>query len=204
MAVSWKQATCAVMLLFLALFFAVGCKPETPPARVSQSAAQLSPIVPPATSTDEPTPPSNDWPTLTPPPTLTPEPTLRETPGSNITLTPSPTRPPLLLTPTPLGTPPSDLQALYYVADNNGTPELRVIGIDKQGRKWSESSVATDREVSNIGSLYPSSDGKYLAMITIYLLTQIILDLRTQSHIQKMKKRSVKSGQCEWMGRISN
>jgi Tol biopolymer transport system component len=72
----------------------------------------------------------------------------------------------VLLTPTPVGPPPADLQALYYVADNNGTLELHKIGVDSQGRKWSESNIATDMDLMpGWGSeMYPSPDGKYLAV----------------------------------------
>ncbi len=167
MAISSKWSR-TVLFVFIVLVALIACKPETPPARVPQSGAQLSPILPPATSTNEPTPPSNDWPSLTPPPTFTPEPTLQATPHEEITLTPSPTRPPVLLTPTPVGTPPADLQALYYVADNKGTPELRVIGIDVQGRKWSEVTIASHQALSGLWGLHSSPDNKYLAAEVTY------------------------------------
>jgi Tol biopolymer transport system component len=91
-----------------------------------------------------------------------------------------------LLTPTPLGTPPSNLQALYYVADNIGTPELRVIGIDEQGRKWSESNVVGNHTPLNLWGLYPSPDGRYLALEVAYAgemesLNISILDLNSGS-----------------------
>lgn len=147
----------------------IGCKPETLPARAPQTGALISPISPPATSTNEPTPPSNDWPTLTPWPTLPPEPTRSGTPviKHGPTPLPTPTRPPLLLTPIPVGLPPSDLQALYYVADNNGTPELRVIGIDSQGRKWFESNIP-NLPPSQGYALHVSPDGQYLAIDLAY------------------------------------
>ncbi len=144
----------------------VGCQPEglvfDPQSGrwVSPLPTQISPI---QTPTFEPTAPP--LPALTPPPTLPPEPTRSGTPVIKATPTPLPTRPPLLLTPTPVGSPPADLSALYYVADNNGTPELRVMGIDDQGRKWTEENVATN-EGGGLGGLHPSPDGKYIALET--------------------------------------
>jgi hypothetical protein len=54
------------------------------------------------------------------------------------------------------------------MTDNNGTTELRAIGIDARGRKWLETNVATNWEGANVERLYPSLDGKYLAVVTVY------------------------------------
>ncbi len=67
----------------------------------------------------------------------------------------------------PAGPPPADLQALYYVADNNGMPELRVIGIDNEGRKWSEANIPNP-PLSQGYALHASPDGKYLAIDLAY------------------------------------
>jgi hypothetical protein len=110
----------------------------------------------------EPTAPSEDWPTLTPPPTR-----VMPTRGTPIvkyigTPTPAPTRPPVLLTPIPEGEPPDDLSSLYYVADTDAGSELRAIGMDAQGRRWSDSGVAVNAG-EPIRVLHLSPDGKYLA-----------------------------------------
>jgi hypothetical protein len=133
------------------------------PARLSQVSPLQTPL--PPTSEREPTPPSDTWPTLTPPPTLLPPP--QWTPVIKPTPTPKllPTRPPLRLSPTPVGSPPANLQSLYYMADNAGVPELRVMKMDAQGRKWSESRVAINVD-GGVGGLHPSPDGKYLALET--------------------------------------
>jgi hypothetical protein len=74
----------------------------------------------------------------------------------------------------PEGTPPDDLQALYYVADNAGVPELCVLGMDAQGRRWTEPSRATDLplEVSPWGpyvsGMYPSPDSTRLAVDVVF------------------------------------
>jgi len=120
-----------------------------------------SPLPTPVPPWLEPTPPSEDWPTLTPPPTR-----VMPTPGPTVvkpTPTPRPTRPPLPLTPVPEGKPPDDLQSLYYVADGDEGPELRAIGVDAQGRRWSESSVAINVD-EPLRRLHLSPDGKYLAV----------------------------------------
>jgi len=99
---------------------------------------------------------------------------------------PTPTRPPVLLTPIPEGTPPADLSWLYYVADTETGPELRVIGMDAQGRRWQESTAFNDLSLEGSGSIYddalvglhPSLDGSYLAaevayageMISVYIV----------------------------------
>ena len=129
---------------------------------------QVSPVRTPTLIGYEPTAPSEDWPTLTPPPTWPPLPTPRGTPVLKPTSPPmpTPTRPPVLLTPIPGGTPPADLSWLYYVADTETGPELRVIGMDNQGRRWSESAVASSGLAWNLWGLYPSPDGAYLAAQT--------------------------------------
>jgi Tol biopolymer transport system component len=115
----------------------------------------------------EPTAPSEDWPTLTPYPTRG-MPTPRGTPVVKASPTPAPvpTRPPLPLTPIPEGTPPADLSSLYYVAETDTGPELRVIGIDKQGTRWSESVSAYNELTWDLWGLCPSPSGKYLAAQT--------------------------------------
>ncbi len=113
---------------------------------------------------DDATAPSETWPTLTVPPTLTPEPTRPRPSGPTRTPRPSPTRPPINLAPTPAGSPPPDLQSLYYVADNNGTPELHVLRMDSQGKRWQDSNVVTNLPLTGyLIDLFPSPDGKYIA-----------------------------------------
>jgi Tol biopolymer transport system component len=95
MAISRKQATYAVMLLFLALCFTVGCKPDTPLSRAPQSSAQ-SPLQTPQTEAP-----------LLPPATPTIPVSILPTPTAvyhdlDATIAPSPTPPPV---PTPLPTP---------------------------------------------------------------------------------------------------
>lgn len=95
-------------------------------------------------------PPPSGYPTDEPLPQVTPE-----QPGA------TPVRPPSLA---PLGFPPADQQALYYVADNAGFSELHVVGIDAQGSKRSEFNIPLDLPFENLVGLYPSPDGKYLAI----------------------------------------
>jgi Tol biopolymer transport system component len=113
----------------------------------------------------EPSVPSEDWPTLTPPPTRG-MPTPRAPVVKGTPLSPTPTRTPLPLTSIPEGTPPADLSSLYYVAETDTGPELRVIGIDKQGTRWSESLTAYNELTWDLWGLYPSPSGKYLAAQT--------------------------------------
>ncbi len=107
------------------------------PILVATAIPTISP--PPGYPTGEPWPPQ-----VTPEP---PQPTL--------------TRPPSLV---PLGFPPDDVESLYYVADNTGFSELHIVGIDTQGSKQSEFNVPFDLPYENLVGLYPSPDGKYLAM----------------------------------------
>lgn len=124
------------------------------------STPTAAPLVVP-TTTSIPTatpmvvPPPPNWPIGEPwpPKSTTPIPTA-----------PLPTRSPV---PTPLGPRPAQLQALYYMADNNGTPELHVIGIDKQGRKWLETNVSNMPPAQGY-TLHASPDGKYLAIDFAY------------------------------------
>jgi len=111
------------------------------------------------------TPTSVTLPTLTPLPTRG-IPTPRGTPVVKPSPTPEPvpTRPPLPLTPTPEGEPPDDLQSLYYVADTDAGPELRVIGMDAQGRRWGESELIIERFPGNLVGLHLSPDDRYLAL----------------------------------------
>jgi len=127
--------------------------------------AQLWSPLPTPVRPVEPTAPSEDWPTLTSPPTRG-IPTPRGTPvvKASPTPVPMPTRPPVLLTPIPEGAPPADLSSLYYVADTDAGPELRVIGMDADGRRWTESQLAIDRFPGNLVGLHLSLDGKYLAL----------------------------------------
>ncbi len=111
----------------------------------------------------EPTAPSEDWPTLTPPPTR-----VMPTPGTPVVKdtqlsTPTATRPPLPLAPLQEGLPPTNLPALYYRATSDKTSELRVISIDLHGRRWPESKMSLDIDES-LDWLYLSPDGKYLAI----------------------------------------
>jgi len=107
----------------------------------------------PSTATPVVIPPPPGWPTGEPWP-------LQVTPEQ-----PRPTRvrPPSLA---PLGSPPADQQALYYVADNAGFSELHVVGMDMQGSKRSEFRAVEDAALGgiNLVGLYPSPDGKYLAL----------------------------------------
>ncbi len=85
MAMSRKQAACAVGLLFLAVVFTVSCKPETPPHRAPQTGALISPIqtAPPLPVSVLPTPtinPDDIEPTMPPSPTIPPVPTPLPTP----------------------------------------------------------------------------------------------------------------------------
>jgi dipeptidyl aminopeptidase/acylaminoacyl peptidase len=161
----------SIMLGVLALAVLVGgavllsqAQGALPGPRVSPLRT-LSPLQTPTVYV-EPTAPSEDWPTLTPPPTWPPLPTPQGTPvvKPGETPTPAPTRPPLPLTPIPEGQPPDDLSGLYYVADNAGVPELRALGMDAQGRRWSESQLALDRFPANLTGLHLSPDGEYLAL----------------------------------------
>jgi len=165
-----------VALLVLALLIGLVAALWRPAAT---GLAQLWSPLPTPTQTPfydfEPTPPSENWPTLTPWPTATPwspggdeppppgvpwpTPTGEYTPWPEPTLEPTPTRPPLLLTPIPPGPPPDDLQFLYYTVGS----ELRAIMMDRQGRRWSESSVAVDLD-EPLGVLHLSPDGRYLAV----------------------------------------
>ncbi len=160
-----------VLVAITLLMGLTGCQPEgvvldPQTGQLVTVTPPMSPLATPTFSDDNTEPTAPPLPTVTPLPTLPPEPTRSGTPiiKHGPTLTPSPTRPPLWLTPTPVGSPPADLQSLYYVADNNGARELRVIKMDDQGRKWSESSVVISRDIPDLVGLYPSPDGKYLAI----------------------------------------
>lgn len=152
-----------IALVVVVLLAALGVVVAQPAA--TGVARLLSPLrTPRPTRYVEPTAPSEDWPTLTPPPTrLLPTP-----PGPTVvkpspTPVPIPTRPPLPLTPVPEGQPPADLSGLYYVAETEAGPELRVIGIDAQGGRWLESSVSINVD-EPLRVLHLSPDGKYLAV----------------------------------------
>jgi Tol biopolymer transport system component len=143
----------------------VGCQPELLQSSIPTRASPLQ-TPPSPTAEVEPTAASDTWPTLTPPPTPLPPPP--RTPVIKPSPTPKllPTRPPIKLSPTPVGSPPADLQSLYYVADSNGKPELRVIRIDAQGKKWAETVTSVNLVAGTLepAALYPSPDGKYLAI----------------------------------------
>lgn len=113
----------------------------------------------------EQTPPSEDWPTLTPPPTWPVEPTPQGMPVIKPTPSPVPTFTPypVLLTPIPEGVPSIDLTSLYYVADTDTGAELRTLEIDAQGRKWRETKPSLGKSSGSLVGLYQSPDGKYLA-----------------------------------------
>jgi Tol biopolymer transport system component len=64
----------------------------------------------------------------------------------------------------PLGSPHDDQQSLYYAADNVGFSELHIVGIDMQGSIQSEFNVPLALPFENLVGLYPSPDGKYLAI----------------------------------------
>jgi Tol biopolymer transport system component len=160
----WRWAARAALLLALTATLA-GCFDLSGKEATRQAFdSPLKTPIPTATPIgQEPTAPSEDWPSLTPRPTSPPLPRgtliIKATP----TPIPLPTRPPLPLTPIPEGKPPADLQSLYYVADTDSGPELRAIGIDKQGRRWTESGVVIDVD-EPLGKLHLSPDGKYLAV----------------------------------------
>jgi WD40 repeat protein len=151
------------------LFGPQGLRPgqQVLPTQQAMPIQQVSPLRTPTPGKYvEPTAPSEDWPTLTPPPTR-----VMPTRGTPIvkyveTLTPTPTRPPLALTPVPEGTPPDALQLLYYVADTDAGPELHAIGMDAQGRRWSESIAAYSMPAWDLWGLCLSPDNKYLAAQT--------------------------------------
>lgn len=144
--------------------------PLAPPQSQIRQGSQLSPLgtpvpLPRQTTTSIPIattmptiPPPPGYPTGEPwPPQVTPKPQQ-----------PTPIRPPSLA---PSGFPPADQQALYYVANNAGFPELHVIGMDTQGRKQLEFRAVEDAALGginlvglNLVGLYPSPDGKYLAL----------------------------------------
>jgi hypothetical protein len=106
--------------------------------------------------------PTRDLPTVTPRPTWPPPPRGTLIPKATLTPTPTPIRP--LLTPVPTGTPSEELQAILYVADNNGRPELREIGVDAQGRRWSDSDLLIDLPLGNLVGLQVSPDGRFIAV----------------------------------------
>jgi hypothetical protein len=84
-------SACVLVTLLLGL---AGCQPGSAQSPIPTRASPLQ--TPPSPTVEvEPTAASDAWPTLTPP-------------------TPLPTRPPLRLSPTPVGSPPADLQSLYY------------------------------------------------------------------------------------------
>jgi Tol biopolymer transport system component len=110
---------------------------------------------PAPTATPVVIPPPPNWPTDQPWP---PQPTTPVPPTPSL---PVPTRSPV---PTPVGPRPAQLQALYYMADNNGRSELRAVGVDTAGQKWSDSNVVNDEPLGNVWGMYLSPDGKYLAI----------------------------------------
>jgi hypothetical protein len=159
----------ALVVLALGLAWLVGPRGALPAQQVSsvQTPTPGPTGMPTPTSTRyvEPTAPSEDWPTLTSPPTRG-IPTPRGTLAVKASPTPVPvlTRPPLALTPVPEGTPPDDLSSLYYVADAETGSELRMIGMDAQGRRWGESKLIIERFPGNLVGLHLSPDGRYLAL----------------------------------------
>lgn len=156
----------AVLTLLIGL---TGCGPQFLAQPTGQAVSPLQ--TPRPLDPDDATAPSETWPTLTPPPTPELQPTQQTSMvKGSATSEPTPTRPPLMLSPVPVGSPPPDLQSLCYVADNTGVPELRVIGMDMQGRKWSEAvaSLGLSHGDPSPTELYPSPDGKYLAITLVY------------------------------------
>jgi Tol biopolymer transport system component len=94
MAISAKWATRVVLLLFLALFLSIGCKPDTPPNRTPQTGALASQPTSTASVSILPTPtinPEDIEPTIPPSPTFPPVPTPLPTP---------------IVTPIPVASPP--------------------------------------------------------------------------------------------------
>lgn len=131
------------------------------PLALLQSPLATPTALPPVSATPAPTatpvviPPPPNWPTNQPWP---PQPATPVPPTPSL---PVPTRSPV---PTSVGPRPAQLQALYYMADNNGRSELRAAGIDAVGQKWSDFQAANDGPLGNVWGMYPSPDGKYLAI----------------------------------------
>lgn len=136
--------------------------PPSPTALRGLQASPLGTPVPLPNWTVTPIPIATAIPTVPPPPGYPtgapwPPPVSLELPQ------PTPTRPLSLV---PLGFPPDDVESLYYVADNAGYPELHAVGMDIQGRRQSEFMIVSDstHEGMNLVGLYPSPDGRYLAL----------------------------------------
>lgn len=129
--------------------------PIVTPAVLQSPLSTPTPVPLPLTATPLIVPPPPNWPTNQPwpPPPATPK---------VLTSTPSAPRPSPV--PTVVGSPPTDLQTLAYVAENNGSVELRVISVDTSAQYWSESVVSNDRSLGMVWGFYPSLDGKYLAI----------------------------------------
>ncbi len=136
-----------------------------PPSERAAQGLQTPPLgtpvpLPEKQETSQPTatarstvPPPDGWPKDVPWPPPTPTPRMPK---------PTPTRPPSLA---PLGSPPADQQALYYVADNAGYSELHVMGMNEREKRQSEFRVAVVLPYEDIlTGLHSSPDGKYLAL----------------------------------------
>jgi len=138
--------------------------PPTPTASRGFQSSPLGTPVPLPQQTAMPIPVATAVPTIPPPPGYpTGEPWPPQVTPEQPEATPM--RPSSLA---PVGFPPSDQQTLYYVADNAGFSELHMVGIDTQGVKQSEFTVPFDLPSDNFVGLYPSPDGKYLAVEISY------------------------------------
>lgn len=143
-----------------------------------------------ATPTPEPTAPSEDWPTLTPPPSNTFE-TPEGLPRSKSTPTPTATAtllPVVSLPDIQKGELPEDLWSILYIPRD---AELSVMGIlvDSQGQRWSDPKLFYDFAplVSKIGGqgiadLMVSPVGDYISVsVTRFLSNQLwLVDMSTQ------------------------
>jgi dipeptidyl aminopeptidase/acylaminoacyl peptidase len=123
---------------------------------------------PAPTATPVVIPPPPNWPTDQPWP---------PTPATPIPPTPTlllPTRSPV---PTSVGAKPSNLDTLYYVANNNGSPEFRMIEIDRQGKKWSETAALANLTAGELipTELHLSPNGEYLAAETFGMASPLLI-----------------------------
>jgi WD40 repeat protein len=119
---------------------------------------------------------------------------------------PSPTRPPLLLTPIPKGEPPAHLWSILYLPLDD---DLAVYGvlISEQGTRWSDPQVVYDFRNADPGphtrltQLDASPDGKWLAVAVAYLESSKIwlLDLMSREpHLVSACKEYQSCGILDW------
>lgn len=110
------------------------------PTQQVMSIQQVSPLrTPTPRMYVEPTAPSEDWPTLTPPPTR-----VMPTPGPTVvkpTITPAPPFPTPAFLPTPVGEPPVGLQTIWftYFPSPDSQPLFQAALVDTKGQRWAQS-----------------------------------------------------------------